>query len=67
MPEEFKCPIGLDKIHCQNCYFSKEGLCDHPHSFTDKCEQKYCFLPKGHEGLHQAVARVYDIQGGLTG
>ena len=25
------CPIGLDKIHCQNCAFQKEGLCDFPH------------------------------------
>ena len=25
------CPIGLDKIHCQNCFWSKEGLCDWPH------------------------------------
>ncbi|KKN74767.1 hypothetical protein LCGC14_0388090 [marine sediment metagenome] len=27
-----------------------------------KCESEHCFLPKGHDGLHQAVARVYDIK-----
>jgi len=31
VPEEFKCPINLDEIHCQNCAFSKEGLCDYPY------------------------------------
>ena len=36
MPEEFKCPIGLDKIHCPSCFFSKEGLCDHPHYLGEK-------------------------------
>lgn len=29
--EGHKCPIGLDKVHCQNCFFSKEGVCDWPH------------------------------------
>lgn len=24
------CPIGLDKKHCQGCFFSKESLCDWP-------------------------------------
>jgi len=27
----FACPIKLDKIHCQNCSFSKESLCDYPY------------------------------------
>ena len=22
-----KCPINLDKIHCQNCYYSRDGEC----------------------------------------
>jgi len=26
-----KCPIKLDKIHCENCYWSKENLCDWPY------------------------------------
>ena len=26
-----KCPIGLDEIHCVNCYWSKENLCDWPY------------------------------------
>ena len=25
------CPIKLDKIHCANCAFSKESLCDYPY------------------------------------
>ena len=28
---------------------------------ANKCEEPHCFLPLGHEGLHQAVARIYDI------
>ncbi len=24
-----KCPLGLDKVHCQNCYFWRDGKCDH--------------------------------------
>jgi len=35
VPEEFICPINLDKIHCQNCYFSKEGFCDYPYSIDN--------------------------------
>ena len=31
-PREHTCPIGLDEIHCQNCFFIKEGLCDWPHT-----------------------------------
>lgn len=23
------CPIRLDKIHCQNCYFWRNGKCDY--------------------------------------
>ncbi len=23
------CPIGLDKVHCQNCYFWREGKCNY--------------------------------------
>jgi len=23
------CPIGLDNVHCQNCYFSRDGKCDY--------------------------------------
>lgn len=34
MPE-FKCPIGLSEIHCSSCQFSKEGLCDYPHSIEN--------------------------------
>ena len=26
-PED--CPIGLDKVHCQNCYFWRDGKCDY--------------------------------------
>jgi len=28
---------------------------------ANKCEEPHCFLPLGHEGLHQAMARIYDI------
>jgi len=24
-----KCPIGLDQVHCDNCYFWQEGKCDY--------------------------------------
>jgi len=23
------CPIGLDKVHCGNCYFWRNGRCDY--------------------------------------
>ena len=26
-PED--CPIGLDKVHCDNCYFWRDGKCDY--------------------------------------
>jgi len=26
-----RCPMKLDKIHCENCYFQKENLCDYPY------------------------------------
>ena len=26
-----------------------------------KCEEEHCFLLKGHDGLHQALARIYDM------
>ena len=34
--EGHECPIKLNPIHCQNCFFSKDDgtgreLCDHPH------------------------------------
>ena len=29
---------------------------------ANKCEQEGCFLSSGHDGLHQAVARIYDIE-----
>jgi len=25
----YDCPIGLDKIHCQNCYFWRDEKCDY--------------------------------------
>ena len=27
----------------------------------EKCKQQGCYLSKGHDGLHRAVARVFDI------
>jgi len=27
LAEVDKCPIGLDPIHCQNCYFQRDGEC----------------------------------------
>jgi len=24
-----ECPIGLDKVHCQTCYFLRDGKCDY--------------------------------------
>ena len=33
---EHQCPIKLDKIHCQNCAFSKEDLCDWPHGQDER-------------------------------
>lgn len=27
----------------------------------ETCGQNYCYLPKGHDGLHKAKARIYDI------
>lgn len=33
--QDFKCPIGLDKIHCPSCQFQKEGLCDYPYSIQN--------------------------------
>jgi len=30
-----ECPIKLDKVHCQNCAFSKEGLCDYPYRVAE--------------------------------
>ncbi len=23
------CPIGLDRVHCQNCYFIEGGVCNY--------------------------------------
>ena len=33
------CPIGLDKIHCQNCYFWRDGKCDYE-EVVKKVEKK---------------------------
>ncbi|MBA7707673.1 RNA polymerase-binding transcription factor DksA [subsurface metagenome] len=34
------CPIGLDKIHCQNCYFWRDGKCDEgTYGLCDACGQ----------------------------
>jgi len=32
------CPIGLDKVHCQNCYFWR-GL--YPHGYCDYLSLKF--------------------------
>ena len=32
----------------------------------EMCEQSYCHLPKGHDGLHKATARIYDIEDATT-
>ncbi len=26
---EMDCPLKLDKVHCQHCYFHREGKCEH--------------------------------------
>lgn len=36
-----KCPIGLDKIHCQNCYFMKDGKCRHKKMMGKKAQQGF--------------------------
>ncbi len=33
------CPINQAKIHCQNCYFIKEGECDYPYSKNMSLEE----------------------------
>jgi len=25
---KFTCPMGLDKLHCQNCFFAPNGKCE---------------------------------------
>lgn len=27
--EDLDCPINLDKIHCQSCYFNQDGKCNY--------------------------------------
>ena len=48
------CPIGLDKVHCQNCYFWRDGKCDY-----DAVIREYS---KKREGLF----RVSGNNGGLA-
>ena len=39
------CPIGLDKIHCQNCYYWRGGKCDYKRIMEEtNCQQH---PPKG--------------------
>jgi len=29
------CPIKLDKVHCQNCYFDRQGKCAYDKIMND--------------------------------
>ncbi len=33
------CPIKLDKIHCQNCYFTLRGKCEYERIVKDEHPQ----------------------------
>lgn len=59
------CPIGLDKIHCASCAFSKEGLCDYPHYQRISAVDPNWVLPEDLEELarirDEARAELEDI------
>lgn len=33
--EDVDCPIKLDRIHCQNCYFTPSGKCEYERIMKD--------------------------------
>jgi hypothetical protein len=39
------CPIGLDKVHCQNCYYWRDGNCDYKRIMEERRCQEH--PPKG--------------------
>lgn len=47
-----ECPIGLPKIHCQNCFFWRDGKCDY-----DKIMQEM----KRHEMTHPLTKRELEL------
>lgn len=60
MLEAIKKEIDLEDVEaygsqCGVCKFLFEGIC------LEECGQQGCYLPKGHEGLHRAKARIYDL------
>jgi len=50
------CPIGLDKVHCQNCYFWRDVKCDYHTIMREHAAKKWKYPFPHNSGSSEATS-----------